>query len=267
MPGVELELLTSPEARRLLANGRVVGLIGLGAVEQHGPHLPLGTDAIIARHLAGEIAARLHETVLVAPVLPGGMSSHHLAFPGTVDLAREILTGYVRALVSTMDLLGVTDVALFSAHGGNFGALDELADEYARHERLRVIAYTDIVRYLEVMTDAAASTGLEVPACDAHAGGLETSQMLFLHGADRIAFPADLEGYVAAEPGWMERMAAEGLQALSPIGVLGRPAGATAEAGAAICGALADAMAAWMADELGLRARAPALRPPRRRVG
>jgi creatinine amidohydrolase/Fe(II)-dependent formamide hydrolase-like protein len=64
-----------------------------------------------------------------------------------------------------------------------------------------------------------------------------------------------LEGYVAAEPGWMERMATGGLQALSSIGVLGgRPAGATAEAGAAICGALADAIAASMAQELGLRA-------------
>jgi creatinine amidohydrolase len=252
MPGVELELLTSPEAGRLVSDGRVVGLIGLGAVEQHGPHLPLGTDAIIARHLAEEIAARLHETVLVAPVLPGGMSSHHLAFPGTVDLAGELLAGYVRALLSSMDGIGIREVALFSAHGGNFGRLRELADEYADHERLRVIAYTDIVRYIQVMSVAAASTGLHVPPCDAHAGGLETSQMLYLHGPDRITFPPDLEGYVAAEPGWMERMAAEGMQALSPIGVLGRPADATAEAGAAICAALADAIAAWMAEELHL---------------
>jgi creatinine amidohydrolase len=159
MPGVELELLTSPEAGRLAAEGPVVGLIGLGAVEQHGPHLPLGTDAIIARHLAGEIAARLRETVLVAPVLPGGMSSHHLAFPGTVDLAGELLDAYVRALLSTMEALGIRDVALFSAHGGNFGQLRELAEDYAGHERLRVIAYTDIARYIDVMSRAAASAG------------------------------------------------------------------------------------------------------------
>ncbi|MGN6870965.1 MAG: creatininase family protein [Solirubrobacteraceae bacterium] len=252
MPGVELELLTSPEAGRLVSEGRVVGLIGLGAIEQHGPHLPLGTDAIIARHLAGEIAARLHETVLVAPVLPGGLSSHHLAFPGTLDLAGELLAGYVRALLSCIDGLGIREAALFSAHGGNFGKLRELVEEYAGHERLRVIAYADITRYIEVMSRAAASTGLHVPPCDAHAGGLETSQMLYLHGPDRIAVAPDLEGYVAAEPGWMERMAAQGLQALSPIGVLGRPAGASVEAGAAICGELADAIAAWMAEELRL---------------
>jgi creatinine amidohydrolase len=256
MPGVELELLTSAEAGRLASGGRVVGLIGTGAVEQHGPHLPLGTDAIIARHLAGEIAARLRETVVVAPVLPGGMSAHHLAFPGTVDLGGDLFAGYVRALLSTMDRLGIRDVALFSAHGGNFARIAELAAEYDGHERLRVIAYADLMGYIEVMSGAAARTGLEAVACDAHAGALETSQMLFLHGPERIRFAPDLEGYVAAEPGWLERLAAEGIDALSANGVLGRPADATAQAGAAICAALADAIAEWMARELGLEAPA-----------
>jgi creatinine amidohydrolase len=252
MPGIELELLTSQQAGRLQSEGRVVGLIGTGAVEQHGPHLPLGTDAIIARHLASEIAARLQEIVLVAPVLPGGMSSHHLAFPGTVDLAGELFAGYVRALLAAMDRLGIRDIALFSAHGGNFARLAELAAEYDGHGRLRVVAYTDIWQYIEVMSAAAERTGLHAVACDAHAGALETSQMLFLHGPGRISFEPGLEGYVAAEPGWMERLAAEGIDALSANGVLGRPADATAEAGAAICAALADTLAAWMAQELGL---------------
>jgi creatinine amidohydrolase len=252
VPGVELEQLTSAEAGRLTAGGRVAGLIAVGAVEQHGPHLPLGTDAIIARHLAGEVAARLAETVLVAPVLPGGLSSHHLGFPGTVHLPDEVFAGYVRAYLSTMDALGVRDVAIFSAHGGNFGAIGELAAEYAGHERLRVVAFTDLGRYLEVMMSTAAATGLHAPETDAHAGGLETSQMLFLHGEDRITVPPGLEGYVAAEPGWMERLTADGMKALSSNGVLGRPADATTAAGEAICAGLADELASWMARELGL---------------
>jgi creatinine amidohydrolase len=252
MPGIELESLTSPQAARVAENGRAVGLIGLGAVEQHGPHLPLGTDAIIARHLAGEIATRVPATVLVAPVLPGGLSSHHLGFPGTVDLPPEVFTGYVRAYLTAMDRLGVRDVALFSAHGGNFGTLGELAAEYAGHERLRVIAYADMPRYVEVMRDAAESVGLHVPVTDIHAGGLETSQMLFLHGEDRITVPPGLEGYVAAEEGWLDRMIAEGLHTVSSNGVLGRPDGAGAAAGTAICAALADELSGWMVRELGL---------------
>jgi creatinine amidohydrolase len=246
---MELERLTSPEAGRLAAEG-AIGLIATGAVEQHGPHLPLGTDAIIARHLAAEVAARLEPPVIVAPVLPGGLSSHHLGFPGTVDLTREVFDGYVRALLDTYDALGVRAVAIFSAHGGNFGALAELA---GTHGGVRVITYTDIGRYIEVMMAAAASTGLRVPETDAHAGGLETSQILHVFG--EVSFPPDLEGYVAAEPGWMERLHAEGMKALSPNGVLGRPAGANAAAGKAICDALADELAAWVRSALGLPER------------
>src|ERR671939_148111 len=212
--------------------------------------------------LLTSVEAGLRETVLVAPVLPGGMSAHHLAFPGTVDLGGEVFAGYVHALLSAMDRLGIRDVALFSAHGGNFGRLADVAAEYAGHERLRVIAYADLGRYVEVMSTAAASTGLATVACDAHAGALEPSKMLFRRGAERISVPAGLEGYVAAEPGWMDRLA-EGIDALSANGVLGRPADATAQAGAAICAALADAIAAWMADELGLeRPRAAATAAP-----
>jgi creatinine amidohydrolase len=187
------------------------------------------------------------------------MSSHHLAFPGTVDLGPDLVAGFVRAYLATMDRLGVRDVALFSAHGGNFGKLAELVDRYADHERLRVVAFADLQRYLDVMVAAAASTGLEVPATDAHAGGLETSQMLHLHGEERIVVPPGLEGYLVAEEGWLERMAREGLHVLAPNGVLGRPSGATAQAGEAICTALADAVAEWMAHELELELRpAPA---------
>jgi len=250
MPGFQLEELTSPEVGRLAEQG-AIGLIAVGAVEQHGPHLPLGTDAIIARHLADEVAARLDVPVIVAPVLPGGLSSHHLGFPGTVDLPRAVFDGYVRALLSTYDALGVREVAVFSAHGGNFGSLAELE---GTHGGVRVIAYTDLLGYIDVMMGAAASTGLDAPATDAHAGGLETSQMLYVFGEERISFPPDLEGYVAAEPGWMDRLHAEGMKALSPNGILGRPAGATAAAGEAICAALAGMLADWVTAELGVGA-------------
>jgi creatinine amidohydrolase len=180
------------------------------------------------------------------------MSKHHQAFPGTVDLGHDVVAGFVRAYIAMLDSLGVRDVVLFSAHGGNFRLLDELRGEYVGHERLTVIAYADITAYLSVMVHAAASAGLEAGASDTHAGGLETSQMLFLHGPDRIPVPPGLEGYVAAEPGWRQRMHAGGIQEVSPNGILGRPAGATAEAGAAICAALADELASWLTAELGL---------------
>jgi creatinine amidohydrolase len=245
MTYVPLAQLTWPDAEALRGR-RAVGLIPTGAIEQHGPHLPLATDAIIAEYLAKEVAGRLAEPVVVAPVLPGGISSHHLEFPGTVDLGEDVFTGYVGAYVDTMTRLGIEDIAVFSAHGGNFALLGRIAADYAQEGR-RVVAYTDIARYLAVMMEAGKSEGLIAPETDAHAGGLETSQMMFLLGEDTIHVP-EAEGYTAAEPGWLDRLFAEGMKSLTPIGVLGRVQGASAKAGQAISEALADELALWIAD-------------------
>ena len=74
---------------RALRGRRVLGLIPTGAVEQHGPHLPLATDSLVAAELGRRIAERLIEPVVVAPVIPGG-SAHHVGFPGTVTLTEEV---------------------------------------------------------------------------------------------------------------------------------------------------------------------------------
>ena len=251
MTYVSLEQLTWPDAEALRGR-RAVGLIPTGAIEQHGPHLPLATDAIIAEYLAREIAGRLVEHVVVAPVLPGGMSAHHLEFPGTVHLGEDVFSGYIRAYVDTMTKLGIEEIGVFSAHGGNFGLIGRLAAEYAQAVGgCRVVAYTDLARYLAVMMSSAETVGLTAPETDAHAGGLETSQMMFLLGEDAIQVP-ETEGYTAAEPGWMDKLFAEGMKALTPIGVLGRVEGASAKAGKAICDALADELAAWLADAFQL---------------
>lgn len=245
--------LTSPEAGKLAESRRAIGLLALGAVEQHGPHLPLATDAIIAEHLVREVAHRIEEPVVVAPVLPGGLSTHHLAFPGTVHLPEEVVRGFVVAYVEAFGRIGVTDVAVFSSHGGNFAQIGEIVRSYAQTvDNTRVIGYYDLPRYLEVMARAAAATGLIVPETDAHAGGLETSQMMFLRGVESVTMDDGLEGYVEATDGWLDVLLTEGIHALSPIGVLGRPAGANAAAGQSICAALADELTAWIVSEFGV---------------
>jgi creatinine amidohydrolase len=235
----------------LTEGGQVIGLIALGAVEQHGPHLPLATDALIAKYLAKEIAGRIIEPVVVAPMLPGGMSWHHLGFPGTVHLGEEVVSGFVRAYVDALAKLGIGEIAIFTAHGGNFSLIARLAADYAQAPRPRVIAYDDLPRYLSVMTAAAEAAGLKVPETDAHAGGLETSQMMFLLGEDRIEVP-EVEGYTDAEPGWLDKLLAEGMKPLSSVGILGRPQGASAKVGKAICDALVDELVEWMVQGLEL---------------
>lgn len=253
MPFLNMFEMRSPDLGRLREREDVVGLIPLAAVEQHGPHLPIGTDAIIATHVAQKTAERLSVPALVVPTLPAGLSRHHLGFPGTVTISAALLGEFVRSYISAMIDLGVRRFALFSSHGGNFAFLtDVVRDLAAENAGVRFIAYDDLDRYVSVMARAARGCGITVPASDIHAGGLESSQMLHLWGSDRITIPDGLVGYTAAEPGWQEKMFNEGVRGLSEIGVLGDPSASSAAAGEAICEALADALASWIEEELEL---------------
>jgi creatinine amidohydrolase len=223
-----------------------IGLIPLGALEQHGPHLPLITDTVIAEHIARRLGEALAPPVVVAPCVPAGLSQHHLAFPGTVTLTAAAFGEVLDAFIAGLERMGVSDVAIFSSHGGNF---QFIADFAQRHENqgMQVRGYSDLLRYLATMRKGAARASVNVSEADVHAGGLETSQMLFLR-PDLVGSYADVVGYTAAEEGWLETLLQEGAHAVSPNGVLGDPRVATAEAGAAIFDALVEELTDWITE-------------------
>ncbi|HEU0303575.1 MAG TPA: creatininase family protein [Gaiellaceae bacterium] len=250
---VRLAELTWPEAEELGKRGDAVGLIPTGALEQHGPHLPLATDSFAAGDLARAVAERLPVPVVVTPTLTAGLSDHHLAFPGTVSLSRETFGGWIEAHIAGLERMGIRRVAVFSGPGGNFAFIGELAERYAGNGgATRVIAYDDLMGFVRVMDEAARAHGLEAPPTDVHAGSLETSLALARFEPGLVRDYAGVEGYTAAEEGWMERIWTDGLAALTSSGVLGDPAGATAEVGHAIFEALADELAGWIAGEFEL---------------
>ena len=76
-----LEEMTWPAVEAAIAGGKTTVVFACGAVEQHGPHLPLGTDTYLGTAIA-ERAARLAGNTLVAPTLRPGLSEHHMGFPG-----------------------------------------------------------------------------------------------------------------------------------------------------------------------------------------
>jgi creatinine amidohydrolase len=253
MTAIRLANLTWPEADALRARTDVIGLVPTGSLEQHGPHLPLGTDFMAAEALADAVAERLPVPVVVTPVLTAGLSEHHLAFPGTVTLPEDVFRGWVDAHVDALERIGVRKVAIFSGHGGNFALIGEIAADYeARGSAVRVIAYDDVFGFIAVMADAARAHGAEVSASDGHAGLLETSFALARFDSNLVRDFSGVEGYTAAEPGWEQRMSNEGIHTLSRTGVLGDPAGSTAEIGRAIFDAVVDELARWIAGELEL---------------
>jgi creatinine amidohydrolase len=243
---IALEELTWPECERVGAEG-AVGLVTLASLEQHGPHLPLATDSLLGERLAWLVAERLAGPVIVTPVVRGGLSTHHLAFPGSVTVPPEAYRALVDAYLAGLERMGVQKIGIWSSHGGNFALVRELVDGWEGEARLA--GYSDLPRFIEIMLTSAAAVGLRAPETDAHAGGLETSMML-------AAFPElvrpfeGVAGYTAAEEGWLERLFVEGVRPLSETGVLGDLTGARPEAGEAIFAALADELVSFFMREL-----------------
>lgn len=248
MSYIEMQNLTWPEAERLGAEG-AIGLVTLASLEQHGPHLPLATDSLLAERSARDIAERLPGPVVATPVVRGGLSTHHLAFPGSVTIPPDVYRALVVSYIEGLERMGVRKVGLWSWHGGNFAFVRELADGY--DGVAQVAGYSDLGGVLELMIAAAGAAGLHAPETDVHAGGLETSTMLAAYPEHVRPF-GDVKGYTTPEPGWLERLFVEGIRPISETGVLGDLTGANAKAGEAIFEAMADEVAAYFRAELDL---------------
>jgi creatinine amidohydrolase len=169
--------MTREELRAVAPDTTVV--LPLGATEQHGPHLPTGTDFFTVEHLARAAAERASAeiAIAVAPALPFGSSDHHLIFGATLSLKTEtyyrVLTDLLRSLVTD----GFRRIFLLNGHGGNH----ELAELAARDIALELPARIAAASYWTIAWDALierqAHLGCRLPG---HAGTFETSMMLSL---------------------------------------------------------------------------------------
>jgi mycofactocin precursor peptide peptidase len=209
-------------------------VVPLGSVEQHGHHLPLGTDTAVACAVADAAAGAL-EAALLAPALAYGASGEHEGFPGTVSIGTEALTGL---LVEYGRSAGrwAGRVLVVNGHGGNLDAL-RAAVPLLRSEGRDVAWFP-----------------CGVPGGDAHAGRTETSLMLHVepHGVRRDRAVA---GNTAPIGALLPRLRAEGVRSVSPTGVLGDPGGATPAEGEAmladLTARLVEAAGNWSVNEDG----------------
>ena len=188
---------------------RPVVLVPVGSTEQHGPHLPLETDTLIATAVARRLAADLDG--FVAPAVSIGASGEHQGFHGVLSIGTSALRLMLVELVRSLSLW-TGRVVLVNAHGGNREAL-MLAVEQLRTEGH------------DVTWVPCSATG------DAHAGRTETS--LLLHLAPWLVRPQHAEAGNTRPLGELiTELVGGGVRAVSPNGVLGDPGGATAAEGA-----------------------------------
>ncbi len=247
MPTIRMEEMTWPEIRAAVERGFTTVVVGVGSTEQHGPHLPTMTDARIGDELAYRVARRLGLT-LQARTIPFGVSEHHLAFGGTISLDCHTLKAILGDYIESLAACGFTRIVLLPSHGGNFATVQEVIDEAATtHPEVVVTGYANLLGFSGFLAEASGRFGISAEAAGAHAGENETSIMLALEPdlVRRDRFAAGYVGPLGEEQ--VKVILERGMTALTANGVLGDPAGASADKGETYLELCAD----YLVSELG----------------
>jgi len=216
---------------------RVIAVLPVAAIEQHGPHLPVAVDAAINRGIVERVIALLPDDLPATflPMMPVGKSNEHIGFPGTLSLSAETLIRLWTEIGESVARAGIRKLVILNSHGGQ----PQIMDIVARDLRVRLKMFVVTVNYWGVGTPE----GLFPPAeleHGIHGGSSETSLMLYLRpdlvrDQERRNFvPASLaiaERYRYLRPegggigfGWQT-------QDLNPLGACGNALDADAERG------------------------------------
>jgi creatinine amidohydrolase len=226
-----LNEMTWPALTDAISRGVTTVILPLGATEQHGPHLPLGTDTFRAQALAEGLANDL-QNALVAPALPVGCSDEHWGFPGLLSLNHETLAQVIVDCAQRMVDWGVQRLILLSAHGGNGQALD-LAGQWLQERLpdLEVYIPEDLTTVSHRLIKEAQLDHVSAEEVGLHAGEGETSEMLHLR-PDLVLMNKAEAGYTGDMLEVVSQLQASGLQPLTASGVLGDPRPAESQRGA-----------------------------------
>jgi creatinine amidohydrolase len=235
-----------------LDRDRTILLLPLGAVEQHGRHLPVGTDTMIATAISHAAAEQVPGTVVLPPAWYG-ISQHHMRFRGTVTLRPETMLALIEDIVGSIVAHGFRRVALVNGHGGNMGLIDVISAKlgHRHYGRARVVGLT----YFQLASDAIAKLRRSRPGGMGHACEFETA--MIQHMRPELVF-MDKAQTTYPDPG-SEYVSTDLLGAsligtyldfadLSESGTLGDPSLASAEAGAKFYAAVVAELVRFIRD-------------------
>jgi creatinine amidohydrolase len=214
--------------------GPKFAVLPVGAHEQHGAHLPLSTDTLVASWAGEQVARRLGGLLL--PTIPYGTSFTHRTFAGTVTLEWATLAALVSDVVANCYDHAVTTVFIMSGHGGNFILNPCVRSINARRAEAQAVLVPETVFFGESMT-----------ADDFHAGRWETSLGLALAGDD-----VHMDRAVDFVPANVNRaeLTNRPISEFTRTGVWGRATEATAEEGERLLGEMSDRLCAYVSGWL-----------------
>jgi creatinine amidohydrolase len=245
--------LTTSELPGLVEQDPLAVLV-LGAIEQHGPHLPLSTDLVIGKGLCDAALQKLDppRPVLVLPALALGASEEHTGFAGTLSLSARQMLDQIEAVGASLARAGVRRLMLLNAHGGNVSAMSMAALSLRKNSGLLVVK----ANYMAMPPPAGLLAAGELQR-GLHGGQAETAMMMALAGdLVRIDKRADFE----TRPGQSMRLGADGdaswawlAEDLNPDGVVGAANLATIEQGQQLIDHYAGRLAEVMRQALAMR--------------
>lgn len=207
----------------------------MGSIEQHGPHLPLGTDALFADRVVDEVIQRLPGDLPIwrLPLQGIGFAPEHRGFPGTLSLRAELLIGLIESVGADLARWGFRRLVLMNGHGGQIGLLEVAARQLrAEHPSMAVLPcflWRGPEGLSQLIPEPERSQGL-------HAGLAETSLMLHLapHLAGSQPQADGLHPALTPPEGWTwegQAPTAWLTEDLSRSGVIGDPSEASADLG------------------------------------
>jgi creatinine amidohydrolase len=241
--------MTGPEIQEYLKATDVV-LIPVGATEDHGAHLPLGTDSMEAREICRRTALRLANEgcpVVIGPVIPFGTSSFHMGFPGTVSISSSTLITLLKEVCLSLHQGGFRNFCLIHGHDGNLSSMMVAAQEIVdATEDASAVVLNWMVALSEVYHTIQKSKKGE-----SHGGEGETARLLVTHpelvhperGTPFYLKPEELRKIQSPEhmkTGGGIYYGVRSYKALTPFGHIGDPAMAEPETGDKGYDAIAD---------------------------
>jgi len=237
-----------------------IAVLPVAATEQHGPHLPLSVDTVLADGVVAATLPHLPDdlNVLFLPTQAVGLSPEHMQFPGTLTLKAETVIQLWTQLGESVARAGVKKLVLLNSHGGQVGIMDIVARDL--RARLGLLVYSVSWFNLPLLDaqgkDVNAQFSTEEHRFGIHAGEIETSMMLALNpqrvqmaqaqnfhstSKDRAEKFSILGNGKSAKLGWQ-------MQDYNAAGAVGNAAAATAAKGQAVVDAAGRSLAKLLAE-------------------
>lgn len=246
------EELSVPDIEQL-DRDRTVLVLPIGSVEQHGRHLPLGTDTLLVMSVCCAAAERLAGKVAVLPPPWYGFSPHHMRFAGTVTLRAETLIALVEDVVASVVAHGFRRLLVVNGHGGNVGLIDVLSSTLGHKFRGKSRIAT--LTYFQLARDAIAKLRKSQPGGMGHACEFETAMMQHIRpklvAIDRakVTYPQTGSAYLSTDLlGGSRARTYHDFSDLSESGTLGDPTLASPEAGARFHAAVVEELVGFIED-------------------